>query len=476
MDNLDFKIIKEFERIDTKKIISEIDEVINKESDFNEVELDKLRNLNHSNYFELNIEDIKNLPKEYKDEASGIINLYNSIDSIDLLKDDLISAKEHSNIIKIIKKRLNALTNTLLKDLNKIIEENDELENKLELSILSDTNPSKELQRKIIEEKVNSLKFFNLSTNTKNPGFEISRQQKRIEYINQIESLILKYDEELNEKRKQQELNELNERINLEYMKYSNKINDLKKYIKINKNFEDLLERIKTIFNYNKNNYDEAKELLSNVIVNKTIDKELEKYDKILNSVINSPLKMKETSSELKESIRNNYINLLTEGEVQELNNNKYLIKIKQILDKIWKNEITDVNNYVEGNDFKFLCSNINEYKKEVITKLITSEELKYVIDYDNYEVGYIYEFNDNIKSILYKDSEYFDKTPIDLEKIFINKKDALEIKLYPNSKKQAVFYIKNKDFDEDYETAKKLSEEENLLLIVLDLNKYKNR
>ena len=193
MDNLDFKIIKEFERIDTKKIISEIDEVINKESDFNEVELDKLRNLNHSNYFELNIEDIKNLPKEYKDEASGIINLYNSIDSIDLLKDDLISAKEHSNIIKIIKKRLNALTNTLLKDLNKIIEENDELENKLELSILSDTNPSKELQRKIIEEKVNSLKF--LSTNTKNPGFEISRQQKRIEYINQIESLILKYDE-----------------------------------------------------------------------------------------------------------------------------------------------------------------------------------------------------------------------------------------------------------------------------------------
>ena len=53
-------------------------------------------------------------------------------------------------------------------------------------------------------------------------------------------------------------------------MKYSNKINDLKKYIKINKNFEDLLERIKTIFNYNKNNYDEAKELLSNVIVNKT--------------------------------------------------------------------------------------------------------------------------------------------------------------------------------------------------------------
>lgn len=476
MDDLDFEISKEFERIDTKKIINEIDKEINKESNSTEIELDKLRNLNHLKYFELNIEDIKDLPYKYKNQASDIIDLYNTIDSIDLLKDDLVSAKEHSNIIGIIKRRIESLQDVLSVDLEKTIEKNNRLEENLDLSILKDSNPEKELKRKIIEEKINSLRFFNLSTNTKNPGFEISRQEKRLEYINEIDNLILKYDEKLTEKRKQQELNEFNERIKLEHIKYLNKINNLKKYIKVNKEFEELLHKIEKIFDYDKSDYDKAKNLLNNVIVNKIIDKELEKYDKILNDIINPTLKMKETPNKLKESIKNNYISLLNEKEIKELNDNKYLIKLKQILDKIWKNEITDVNNYIDGNDFKFLCSNLNEYKKEVITKLITSEELKYVMDYGNYEVGYIYEFNDNIKAILYNDSESFDKTPIDLEKIFINEKNAPEIKLYTNSKKQAVFYIKNEDFEEDYDKAKKLSKKENLPLIVLDLKKYKNR
>lgn len=476
MDDLDFEISKEFERIDTNKIISEMDARVNKELNSNDIELEKLRDLNHLNYFELKIDKIKDLPIQYETEALEIFDLYNTIDSITLLKENFSSAKEHSNLIKTIKKRIESLEEKLSIDLDKIIEENDKLEKDLDLSILKDTNPNTESQRKIIDERINSLKFFNLSTNTKNPGFEISRQEKRKKYIDEIREMILTYDKNLIKNRKQNELKEINKEIELKYEEYLDKIDNLKKYIKVNKNFDNLIKKINEIFDYDKNDYEDANYLLNDVIFNKRIDKELEKYNKILKDVTNPTLKMKETPNELKDTIKNNYVNLLTEKEIQELNDNKYLIKLKQILDKIWKNEITNVENYTEGNNFKFLCSNLNEYKKEIIVKLITSEELKYLNDFGDYKVGYIYEFNDNIKSILYNNSDSFDKTPIDLEAILINQKEFPEIKLYLNSRKQAVFYIKNEDFNEEYEMANKLSNEENLPLIVIDLEKYKNR
>ena len=476
MDDLDFEISKEFERIDTNKIISEIDTRVNKELNSNDIELEKLRDLNHLNYFELKIDKIKDLPIQYETEALEIFDLYNTIDSITLLKENFSSAKEHSNLIKTIKKRIESLEEKLSIDLDKIIEENDELEKDLDLSILKDTNPNTESQRKIIDERINSLKFFNLSTNTKNPGFEISRQKKRKKYIDEIREMILTYDKNLIKNRKQNELKEINKEIELKYEEYLDKIDNLKKYIKVNKNFDNLIKKINEIFDYDKNDYEDANYLLNDVISNKRIDKELEKYNKILKDVTNPTLKMKETPNELKDTIKNNYVNLLTEKEIQALNDNKYLIKLKQILDKIWKNEITKVENYTEGNNFKFLCSNLNEYKKEIIVKLITSEELKYLNDFGDYKVGYIYEFNDNIKSILYNNSDSFDKTPIDLESILINQNEFPEIKLYLNSRKQAVFYIKNEDFNEKYEMGNKLSNEENLPLIVIDLEKYKNR
>lgn len=476
MDNLDFEVSKEFERIDTNKIISEIDTRVNKELNSNDIELEKLRDLNHLNYFELKIDKIKDLPIQYETEALEIFDLYNTIDSITLLKENFSSAKEHSNLIKTIKKRIESLEEKLSIDLDKIIEENDKLEKDLDLSILKDTNPNTESQRKIIDERINSLKFFNLSTNTKNPGFEISRQEKRKKYIDEIREMILTYDKNLIKNRKQNELKEINKEIELKYEEYLDKIDNLKKYIKVNKNFDNLIKKINEIFDYDKNDYEDANCLLNDVISNKRIDKELEKYNKILKDVTNPTLKMKETPNELKDTIKNNYVNLLTEKEIQALNDNKYLIKLKQILDKIWKNEITKVENYTEGNNFKFLCSNLNEYKKEIIVKLITSEELKYLNDFGDYKVGYIYEFNDNIKSILYNNSDSFDKTPIDLESILINQNEFPEIKLYLNSRKQAVFYIKNENFNEKYEMGNKLSNEENLPLIVIDLEKYKNR
>lgn len=473
MDSLDFEVSKEFEHIDTKKVIEDIDEAINKNSTNNE-ELKKLRSLNHDRYFKLDIESIKNLPFKYEEEANNIIDLYNAIDSMDLLNDDNISAKEHKNIINIIDRRIDSLKSKLEKDLLLILKVNNEMEEKLNLSVLEDNDPTKELERKIIEEKLNSLKFFNLSINNKNPGFEIFRQEKRVEYIKEIEKLIFMYNGELTENYKKEELKSFNKRIAREYSKYLSKIDDLKKYIKVNKNFEKLLDDINKIFDYDKTNYEAAKSILNNIIVNKVIDNELNKYDDIINRVKNPTRKMDLIPDELKKSILENYSILLTDKEKDFVSTNKYLIKSNQILNRIWEKEITNPIEYKDGMEFKFLCYSFKLQKDSIIVKLITSNELKLVNDYDNYELGYIYAFKDNILNIDYNESKLFDKTPIQVENIFNNEKKSPEIKLSNNSIKQAIYYIKNNEFDEDYELAKKLSIDENLPLIVLDLQKYK--
>lgn len=474
MENLDFEISKEFEHIDTKKVIEDIDKAVNKKSTENEVALEKQRSLNHDKYFELDVESIRNVPNKYQDESKEIINLYNAIDSMDLLKDDIVSAKEHENIINIIDRKINSLKSKLNKDLTDILKINDDKEKKLNLSVLKDDNSNKELERKIIEEKLNSLKFFNLSTDAKNPGFEILRQKKRVEYIKELENLISLYNKELTETLKKEEILKFNARIENEYSKYISKINELKKYIKVNKNFDILLEKIDKIFDYDKTNYDEAKEILNSIIVKKVIDKELSKYDKIIEQIKNPTLKMELMPQILKDSILEDYSNLLTEEEIKFINNNKYLIKANQILNKIWENELTNPNEYKDSMEFKFLCSSLKLKNESIIVKLITSDELEIVNDYDNYELGYIYEFKDNIVSINCENDKLFDKTPIQIENLFDKNKKLPEIKLLDNSVKQAVYYIKNKEFDEDYETAKELSIKDNLPLIILDLQKYK--
>jgi len=485
----------------SEKIINEINNAIEQKDTERKNELNEIRNLNHKNYFLLDIDSIRDLPNKYKNEADDIINLYNAINSFDLLKDDEISAIEHTNIIGIIKRRINKLKDILKSDILSQIKQNDDLEKELNLDLLNDTSEDNLLERKILTEKLNSLKFFNITTDINNPKIEFARQEKRKKYILDIKSFIDSYKRKKTNKEYENEIISINNRIKYEIKKYLNKIEKIRNLMGDNREYQEEFDRfisyIQDLFVYDETDYEESRKTLETLLFNSEINNEIQR----LNSIFSNNLEIEEINqfdiSKISESaiqnlikyIENYYIDLLDNSEKQIIYeygkniNNKNLGKyINSILYKIWSKSLTNPFEYQIGDKFKFLCTKIDDNNPDyVISTLITDEELMLVMDYTNYKMGYICNCQENIKCI-YLDEDFNESinenfiymTPRQIEEKFIKEKKTYRIALDNQTKFIGLFFIKNGELDSDYENLKCLAQEKNLPLFIIDIEKYK--
>ena len=80
--------------IDLNSVISNISDVIGSND-----KLNKLRNDNHKKYYSIDIKFVKEVDNRYQEQSKIIINEYNQIDSMSLLKDDYEHAREKSIMI-----------------------------------------------------------------------------------------------------------------------------------------------------------------------------------------------------------------------------------------------------------------------------------------------------------------------------------------------------------------------------------------
>ena len=163
--------------------------------------------------------------------------------------------------------------------------------------------------------------------------------------------------------------------------------------------------------------------------------------------------------------------------DIEELNK-----LLSSIVRKIWNDTITDVYNFNPKEDYYFICSNNQFIDAKYQTILISNKEFVRVDDYEDYQIGFICGYNDNIMYITENDdimsvTEYDDmsylKTPLQLEQEFLNFKVCNRIALNGfKTKIEAVYYINDNNIDK-YIKAIELANMYKLPLIELKKQKY---
>ena len=151
------------------------------------------------------------------------------------------------------------------------------------------------------------------------------------------------------------------------------------------------------------------------------------------------------------------------------------------IVRNIWDKTITDVYKFNPNEDYYFICSNNQFIDEKYQTILISKKEINKVDDYEDYQIGFICGYNDNIMYITENDDimsvNATDdmsnlKTPLQLEQEFINFRVCNRIALNGyKTKIEAVYYINDGNIDK-YMKAIELANTYKLPLIELKKDK----
>lgn len=492
-----------FDTIDLNEDIKKIYELIDDEKLYDELEeqtkLSKLRNENHKRYHNINELRYHDLPHDFDNIVNNIFNLYNSINSKTILSDDSIG----SNNTKILLDEIYALIEKLdievelyLKD---ITEENDLYQDKFNLAYFNELELDESLKKKIID-KYNDLVLYT-SYITEDIYEDLKRQVKRKDYINEILKLLNKEDDNKQELIKQDELITLNSQIDNLIIKYKEQIQYLEDIIPNKSKYLNEFNNFKNYYNsiiaYDDMSYESVKkafEILSDELRFKTyvsnfeelftqeiIDKQKEE------TFIYENIGIKNLRNSL-DYITANYMDKLDEeckgiiGYIfNKLNRDVYDLEelnkaLNLIVKIIWNNTITDVYSFNPNEDYYFICSNNQFIDEKYQTILITKKEIDRVDDYDDYQIGFICGYNDNIlyitenDDIMTVDSNDLSnlKTPLQLEQEFINFKVCNRIALNGyKTKIEAVYYINDGNMDK-YIKALELANTHKLPLIEL--------
>lgn len=469
--NLNDDIQKLFEIINDDDIQDEFDK---------QLKLSNLRNENHKRYFDIDINKIKNLPNDFDDVVEDINNLYNCIISRDLLEDNYEESVNNRKIIDNIYRRINRLDKMVESTLKELHKYNDEKQGKYNLTYFKNIDVSEQTKIELIN-KYNNLVLYN-TVITQDPYEDLKRQIVRKGYINEILKILNLEEENKINQSKQDKLKIINESIELEIKKYQAYIHYLEdlmpeksKYIK---EFEEFKEFYNKIIAYDDTNYNNIKQTyeilrddtrLKNTINNfeQLFIKEIEDQ-KVEEKFVYEKFGIKNLKTSLN-YISANYIDKMDEQSkktidciYEKLDSDNYELKdleksLEIIVKNIWKNSITDIYSFNPNDDYCFICSNNQFIDEKYQTILITKKEINRVNDYDDYQIGFICSYNDNIMYITENDDimtvVYDDlsnlKTPIQLEQEFINFKVCNRIALNGyKTKIEAVYYINDNNID----------------------------
>lgn len=474
-----------FETMDLNKDLEKLYEVIGDEEDQDElqknIKLNNLRNENHKRYYEIDTLKYENLPDDFYDVLEDVFELYSYIDTEKLLNSNEYETNNIKLLLDNIYRRINRLdkmVETYLKDITK---KNDEKQSKFSSNYFNNLDINEELKKELIN-KYNDLVLF--SSNIRQDIYEdIKLQIKREKYINEILKLLNIEQEKKINIQKKDKLDELNKKINLEIFKYQEQIQYLEDIIPENskhlKEFKEFKEFCNKLFAYDDTSYDNAKQTyeilcdelrfkayVSNfeeLFIQEIIDKQNEEefvYEKV--GIKNLKKSLDYITANYMDKLDIDSKNII-EYIFNKLNSYDYDIEelnklLSSIVRKIWNDTITDVYNFNPKEDYYFICSNNQFIDAKYQTILISKKEIDRVDDYEDYQIGFICGYNDNIMYITENDdimsvTEYDDmsylKTPLQLEQEFLNFKVCNRIALNGfKTKVEAVYYINDGNID----------------------------
>lgn len=460
--NLDLELKKFYNLLDNSETLNNIEK---------SEELNKIREENYQQYYKIDILKYKKLPKLFSEYTKDILKLYYSINSDNLLYDDYNRACNNKKTIEIINNNIKKLDNTLKLELSKIEEHNKLLQEKLSIKYIESLNLEESLKKEILD-LYNKIILGNISVYDdlySNLKIELERKN----YLDNIYNII-----NINEEYNSNKLKTLNEEINKKIIIYREKIYYLQDLIVENskyfKEFTDFVNYYNSLIAYDDSNYDKAKsvyELLNsnklNLIINsfemRFID-ELDFRNKEENFIYEN-IGIKNIKKSL-DYISANYLDKLSELEKKliqniydriKLNDNIYDIHndLKLIVNKLWEEDITNINSYDKTNNYCFICSNNQFIDPKYECILLTKKVISQSNNLSNYQLGFIIGYNNNILYITENDDimsvDYDDmsnlKTPKQIELEFTNfgvcNKLVLDGYL---SKIEAIYYIDTED------------------------------
>jgi len=485
LDNTNASFDYSFETLDLNKDIEILNEIIEDEELQDEFEqkirLSKLRNKNYERYYNIDISKFNDLPNDFSDVIEDIINLYNYIDSKELLNANVSDAKYTKQLLDNIYRRIERLDRMVASSLKEITKRNNEKQSKFSITYFNNLDIDKNL-RKVLLEKYNDLVLYS-SYFTPDIYEDIKRQIKRESYIYKIFKLLNIEEEKKINLEKKDKLEILNKKINVEIVKYKEQIQYLEDIIPENskhiQSFNEFKDFCNKLIAYDDASYENAKqtyEILSDELRFKAY---ISNFEELFLQEISDRKKEEKFIFE-KVGIKNlktslnyiaaNYMDKLNaenksiiEYLYNELNTENYSInelshKLGLIVKDIWKNTITDIYNYNPNEDYYFICANNQFIDEKYQTILITKKEINRVTDYEDYQIGFICEYNNNIMYITENDDimsvDNIDdmsnlKTPLQLEQEFMNFKVCNRIALNGfMTKIQAVYYINDGNID----------------------------
>lgn len=472
----------------------------NKKSDLEEkMKLDTLRNLNHKDYYSIDISKMEDLPSDFSSIVEEIKSIYYTLESDKLLIEDESSANESRKKLNDALrycKRLDAMVKNALKELE---EENDKKQSRLSIAFIKNLDCDFRTKSRILA-LYNDLVLYNAEI-TKDNYENLKREIIRKKYIHQI-YMMLNIEEaiKVNDVNKER-LDDLNDRIKEIRDTIEDKILYLQDLIsknsKYTEEFNEFINFYYKIANYDTMNYENARQTYEILSDNaKFIDK-LKTYETLFieefetnqraNEFVYEKVGIKNIKTSL-DYISANYMDVLPSDDKKEIENiyselnSEYDIddvykRLLRIVKRIWSNSITDIYSYNPTKDFCFICSNNQFIDPKYQCILITNKELEKVDDFSDYQIGFICDYKDNIMYITENEDimtvEHEDmsnlKTPIQLEQEFINFKVCNRIALNGFlTKLTAVYFIDDGDSIK-YEKAVELSNMYSLPLIILN-------
>jgi len=455
-------------------------------------ELINLRNENYKRYNDINLLNINSLSHNYKEIVDEINKIYNYITLENILSDSKEEALNTKKIIDLVYSHINKLEKLLEKEVIEL-----EKEKKEKINKLKQINYNK-IDKNILSDfliKYNNLILYN-STIEEEFYENYKRQKKRKKYLNELYRIInLELEETLE---MQNPLNDINNKINEEIKKIYNKIYYLEDLIMEKSKYQHELLTFKNYFSsiiaYDDSNYNDANRVYNLLCNDLKIKSLLEYFESSFIKEIEDSRKEENFIYE-KYGIKNiktsldyisaNYIDFLADEEKNiistlynknELELNEMYDLFKNIINKLWFKSLTNIYSYNENDDFCFICTNNQFLDEKHESILITSKMLKRVTDYQNYQIGFICDFNNNIlyitenediMSVKYDDMSCL-KTPKQIEQEFVNFKVCNRIALNGYITKIKAVYLIHDGNMTKYKKAVELANQYNLPLITL--------
>ena len=464
---------EELKKISMNYVADESDEEFRKKAALNE-----LRSDNHYRYYNIDFVKLDNLTEDINVYVRSVKDLYKLIDPKVLLTENEIQADQHKVVLDKIYSYLEIIDKKVDATLKLLTPNNNIKQSKLSIELFKKANVSSKVLNELIDLYSELVIIGSYLENDK--YIDLKNQIKRKRNISKIYKLLNVVEPRVIEVDKCEEIDVLNRKIEYFRKKYMDKLQYLGDIIPRGKKYKDKLNKVSNsvlvLFSYDDRNISAARNVWSKIQKSQKLDDsiknieeefidEIERvkkerefvFDKVGLKNIRRTLDYidvyyMESLDEESKQVVTYMINNLNAGKYNAENMNKAL---RIIIDDIWRKTLTDTDNYNLYNDYYFICTNNPFIDEKYQAILITKKEIQKVNDYEDYQIGFVCGYNDNILYVTENEdimSVRFDdmsnlKTPRQIEDEFINFKVCNRIALNGfKTKLIAVYYIDDGD------------------------------